>query len=115
MFCNECGHENRNDRKFCAECGAKLKDYTKPVENVVMPQDIALEKEKVRVRNKISKTCNITFWTLLIASILLIVPVFFVKDIFKIVFICCSCFCFLSMIITLLVKKALLKNINKAD
>ena len=31
MFCNQCGEENRNDRKFCSNCGAKLRDYTKNI------------------------------------------------------------------------------------
>lgn len=42
MFCNQCGEENRNDRKFCANCGAPLKDYTKQPtqEELLMPQDV---------------------------------------------------------------------------
>ena len=55
MFCNQCGKENRNDRKFCMECGAKLKDYTKPVENPILITDISNKQEEVVKRNKFNK------------------------------------------------------------
>lgn len=115
MFCNECGHENRNDRKFCSECGSKLRDYTKPVENLVMPQEIEAAKENVRRKNKVSKTCNIIFWFLFALSILLIVPIFFVENTLKIVLVCSSVLSFIGMIIALIVKKALLIKINKGN
>lgn len=47
MYCNQCGEENRNDRKFCTNCGAQLRDYTKPKQNLIMPDDlIATNKAK---------------------------------------------------------------------
>lgn len=115
MYCNECGHENRNDRKFCAECGSKLKDYTKPVENVVMPEEIEKEKEAVEKRNKTSKICNILIWIFCALSIMLLIPILFVNNTFKIVFACLACACFVGMIATFVVKKALLMQINKAE
>ncbi|MBO5954560.1 MAG: zinc-ribbon domain-containing protein [Clostridia bacterium] len=116
MFCSECGHQNRNDRKFCSECGSKLQDYTKPVENVVMPEDIKKAKDVVNQRNKVSKVCNIIIWVFFALSILLLVPILFVKcNNLKIVFACSACVCFVGMIATFVVKKALLMKINKAE
>ena len=76
MFCNECGTENRNDRKFCTNCGAKLIDYTKPRENLVMPEDIEKEQQLVAKRNSLSKRFNIALALILLAAIALTVATF---------------------------------------
>ena len=55
MFCTECGEENRNDRKFCTNCGKPLRDYTKPRENLLMPEDIENAKENLIKKNKKKK------------------------------------------------------------
>ena len=64
MFCTECGEKNRNDRKFCTNCGKPLKDYTKPRENLLMPEDIEKAKENVKKQNKKKKT--LTFIAILL-------------------------------------------------
>lgn len=114
MFCNECGHENRNDRKFCSNCGTKLRDYTKKDTNLVMPEDIKKEQEQVKAKNHTSKVCNLVFWALFVLAISLIAPVLFVDKPLKVVFIVASCICFVGSIITYYIKKALLKKIKKA-
>ena len=59
MFCNQCGEDNRNDRKFCTNCGAPLRDYTKPRENLIMPEEIEQKKASVAHKNKVVKVFNI--------------------------------------------------------
>ncbi len=76
MFCNECGTENRNDRKFCTNCGAKLNDYTKPRENLVMPEDIEKEQTNIAKRNSLIKKFNIALAIILLAAIALTVITF---------------------------------------
>lgn len=80
MFCQECGEENRNDRKFCANCGAPLRDYTKPRENLVMPDDV----NNTHIKNlKIKKTnliFNIILGILLLIGILFLIVTFFTVD-----------------------------------
>jgi uncharacterized membrane protein YvbJ len=61
MFCTECGEKNRNDRKFCTNCGKPLKDYTKPRENLLMPEDIEKAKEDVKKQNKKKIILNVIF------------------------------------------------------
>ena len=68
MFCTECGTENRNDRKFCTNCGKPLRDYTKPRENLLMPEDITNAQENVKKKNACLKRLNIaTVISLIIA------------------------------------------------
>ncbi len=59
MFCSQCGQENRNDRKFCSNCGAPLKDYTKPAQNLIMPEDIIKQQTNIEKRNKVARGLNI--------------------------------------------------------
>lgn len=67
MFCNQCGEENRNDRKFCSNCGAALKDYTKQPtqEELLMPQDVIEANNKQKQGKK-------RFWIRHAISIVLI-------------------------------------------
>lgn len=65
MFCKECGANNRNDAKFCAECGAPMVDYTKERENLLMPEDIKNEQEinqSAKKKNKLSMVLYILSW-----------------------------------------------------
>ena len=76
MFCNECGTENRNDRKFCTNCGAKLIDYTKPRENLIMPEDIEKKQEIVAKRKSLNKRFNIALALIMLITITLTVATF---------------------------------------
>ena len=76
MFCNECGTENRNDRKFCTNCGAELIDYTKPRENLVMPEDVE-KKQEVAERKSLTKKFNIALALIMLVTIALAVAAFY--------------------------------------
>ncbi len=115
MFCSECGHENRNDRKFCAECGNKLKAYNEETkkEDLLMPVDIENEKFKVEKRNNINKVSSIIFWCIFVSAILLTIFSFIVKDEAKLALIIIASVCYISMLVVVIIKKSLLKRINK--
>lgn len=83
MFCNKCGAENRNDRKFCANCGAPLRDYTKPRENLIMPEEIERKQSIVQSRNKIRLACNILMCVLFVLGVAFTVLSFFVDESWK--------------------------------
>jgi len=76
MFCTECGEENRNDRKFCTNCGKPLKDYTKPKENLLMPEDINNAIEEVKKANKKKNTIIAIAISVTILAILCLVLCF---------------------------------------
>lgn len=81
MFCSQCGTENRNDRKFCSQCGAKLPDYTKPREDLVMPEEVnAKHAESVKIKQSI-RTLHISMWIMFVLGAVAIVVSFFFKDI----------------------------------
>ena len=80
MFCNECGTENRNDRKFCTNCGAQLIDYTKPRENLVMPEDVENKQKLIAKKNSLTKKFNIALTLILIAAISLASTAFCFAD-----------------------------------
>lgn len=80
MFCNECGTENRNDRKFCTNCGAALIDYTKPRENLIMPEDIEKKQEIVAKRKSLNKRFNIVLALIMLVTIALTVLAFYFKE-----------------------------------
>lgn len=69
MFCKECGEENRNDRKFCSNCGTELTDYTKPREDLIMPDEIKKEQEVVAHNSKVSNIFNIVVAIILTLAI----------------------------------------------
>lgn len=79
MFCNSCGHENRNDRKFCENCGEKLRDYTKPRENLIMPEEIEAKQNFIKKRNVIAKSFNISLAIILVLGIALLIMTFLFK------------------------------------
>ena len=98
MFCNQCGTENRNDRKFCMECGAKLKDYTKPVQNPIFPSDISTKQENVLKKKKFNKTMiYITISLLALAGIFVALSIFLTN--LKTTFLICATICFVLVLI----------------
>lgn len=70
MFCDQCGSENRNDRKFCSNCGSQLRDYTKPRENLIMPDEIQNEQNAIKKRNSVAMFFNIAMCIVLIGAII---------------------------------------------
>lgn len=85
MYCTQCGHQNRNDRKFCEECGAPLKDYTKPVENTINLSEIHEKKEIVKENNKSIKVLNIVSICMFVAAVILVVASYFTSDLVKLI------------------------------
>lgn len=77
MFCEECGEKNRNDRKFCTNCGAALRDYTKPKENLITPEEITEKQTKVAKTNKRTKVLITIGTILIIAGVICLVARFF--------------------------------------
>lgn len=79
MYCRECGTENRNDRKFCSNCGTPLKDYTKPAENLILPNEIEAKQESVKKKNKSTRILKM----LIIAFFVIAVILSFTSFLFK--------------------------------
>ena len=80
MFCKDCGEENRNDRKFCANCGAPLRDYTKPRENLIMPEDVNKAHTKKLKIKKTNLIFNVILGILLLVGIIFLITTFFVIE-----------------------------------
>ena len=80
MFCNECGTKNRNDRKFCTNCGAALIDYTKPKENLIMADDVKRKQEIVAKRKSLNKRFNIALALIMLTTIALTTLAFYFKE-----------------------------------
>ena len=83
MFCSNCGEENRNDRKFCANCGNPLKDYTKPTpkEDLLMTQDVIEANKKQAKTKKTLIVCRVlSFAMLILACACVIFSNFVFKD-----------------------------------
>ena len=59
MFCSECGFKNRNDRKFCQNCGTALHDYTKPKQNLIQPKELERAQAEVVEARQIKRAFNI--------------------------------------------------------
>lgn len=110
MFCNECGTENRNDRKFCSNCGASLIDYTKPRENLVMPEDVKKEQELVKKRNILTKRFNIALAIIMLVAIGLTISTFIVTGKIKFVI---GAIALLSCIIFLIVWRVKVVKVKK--
>ena len=87
MFCKNCGAENRNDSKFCMQCGAKLDDYTKPKQNLLMPDD-------VKIQNEIDRNKIIAKVLYYVGLVFIFCSLFFLK----IPFIIVSIVCFVAMV-----------------
>ena len=107
----QCGHENRNDRKFCEECGSPLRDYTKPRENLIMPNDIKNEQLTEK------KTKTVKIYTT-ICSIILVMAVIFTalsfcfKNELRKAFAIVSIVLFVAFFIVAAIKKRKVKKIN---
>lgn len=114
MFCNKCGSENRNDRKFCANCGAPLRDYTKPRENLIMPEEIAEKQKVVKKRNLMRLVTNIIMTLFLTVAAGLAIASFYVKNNLVNFFATASAICLVVVIVTYIVKRKIMKNLNKA-
>ena len=113
MFCNKCGKENRNDRKFCTNCGEPLRDYTKPRENLIMPQDIEREQQLVSKINKLAKIFNIIMAFVLLAAATLTVGTFFVPEKLRLVAGIASVSLFAIFLIVWFVKKVKINSLKK--
>jgi len=113
MFCNECGTENRNDRKFCTNCGAALVDYTKPRENLIMPEDIEKEQQNVAKRNSLSKKFNIALALILLAAIALAVTTFFVEGKLHLIISACAMVLCITFLIVWRIKVVKIKKLSK--
>lgn len=113
MFCNECGTENRNDRKFCQNCGANLIDYTKPRENLVMPEDVEKEQQIIAKRNSLTKKFNIALALIMLLAIGLTVATFLVTSKIKFIIGVCAFATCLIFIIVWRIKVVKIKKLNK--
>lgn len=114
MFCNKCGSENRNDRKFCTNCGAPLRDYTKPRENLIMPEEISNKQTAVAKINKLRLITNIIMTLFLIIAISFAIVSFYVKDNLILTFAILAFVCIVIVIVTYIIKVVLIKKFDKA-
>ena len=110
MFCTECGTENRNDRKFCTNCGKPLRDYTKPRENLLMPEDITKAQEKVKAKKALANAFNVAIVISLLLAVACAIAIFFTTEVAKTVFVCTSCVLFVLTLVFIIIKST---NINK--
>ena len=113
MFCNECGTENRNDRKFCTNCGASLIDYTKPRENLIMPEDIEKEQQLVAKRNSLTKKFNIALAIIMLIAIGLTTATFMFNGTLRLVLGAFAFACCIIFLIVWRIKIVKLKKISK--
>ena len=111
MFCGECGSKNRNNSKFCSNCGAKLPDYTKPKENLIMPEDIKKEQELIEKRKKVRKICNILLACFLTMAIIFTILTFFVSSALQLPFAIVSVIIYIAFFTVLIIKKKKLKKL----
>ena len=115
MFCNQCGEENRNDRKFCSSCGAQLRDYTKPRENLLMPDDIKKEQEYVKNKNHLIKVFYISMAIILLIAAVLTITSFFVPGNWKLITAIISTCFYIAFLIVWGVKRSKIKQLNNRE
>lgn len=116
MFCTNCGKENRNDRKFCVECGKALPDYTKPKENLIMPEEIAKKKEIVKASNKSLKIISVVMILIFLLGASALTVSFITKGVIQLVMIISSLALLLLLIGLWIVRGKInkkLSNLNK--
>ena len=113
MFCNECGTENRNDRKFCTNCGAPLIDYTKPRENLIMPEDVENKQEIVAKRKSLTKRFNLALSLIMLVVIALTVLAFYYKAKLRIIFGAGALVACLIFLLVWIIKVVKIKKLNK--
>lgn len=115
MYCNECGQNNRNDRKFCTNCGASLRDYTKPRENLIMPDEISAKQDKILKLNKINRIISIIMIFLLLGGISSIVATFFIKGLIQTILLGLCLVCFGIYIVLWIINFSITKRKNKTN
>lgn len=119
MFCRECGTENRNDRKFCSNCGAPLKDYTKPVENTIHPDEIKEKQQIVAKKNKANDVFMILSVSFLIVAIILSVISFVVGENLVMPILIIALICYFVALVLYIIKSAIYRHtknkLNKDD
>lgn len=115
MFCNECGENNRNDRKFCTNCGAPLRDYTKPRENLIMPEEIENKQIQVLKYGSIIKNLNISMFIFLGLAIGCTLASLFLRDIIQLVLIIGCWVSLLVYFVLMIIKNKLTKKKNNTN
>ncbi len=110
MYCEECGHNNNNGNKFCAECGKKLKDYTKTHENTIPVEDVKSVKVRIEKKNAVTKRFNIAIYFTLFAAIVLTVVSFLAKNTAQTIIISVGIGCYLLFFILAIIKRKLMKK-----
>lgn len=113
MFCNQCGEENRNDRKFCTNCGQPLRDYTKPRENLIMPEEIEEKQKVVHRKNNLSKIFSLILLGLQLIVVALLVVSFLVKEPADIICLIVGLGVEFISVVLLIVKNRLIKKANQ--
>lgn len=112
MHCYNCGAENRNDRRFCTECGAKLKSYTNPDQVIANERDWVEEKPaKKRLFNKIVIILEVILFV--IAAIFAVLAIVLTN--FKFPFLITSAVCFGVILLLALVDAIVNAIINKKN
>ncbi len=116
MFCENCGQENRNDRKFCTNCGASLRDYTKPKTNLVMSEDLVNKNREIKCLKARANTLTVLLLLLFAGVVGCLVATFFVVEQVKFWLvvaglICCGVFAILKLAKNIVVRK--LNNAKK--
>ena len=112
MFCENCGAENRNDRKFCSNCGSPLRDYTKPKENLIMSNEVEQEQKKVRMRNHIKNVSTILMCVFFVCAVALTIVSFFIKNFAFWVIIGLAFAFYIALLITFIIRSAKLKRLK---
>ena len=107
MFCNQCGEENRNDRKFCLNCGAPLKDYTKPVENTINPEEIEEKQKIVEKKNKVNDILKILSISFVVVAIILSILSFAAGDNFVMPILIIALICYFVSLVLYITKSAM--------
>lgn len=110
MFCENCGQENRNDRKFCTNCGASLRDYTKEKTDLVMPEDVVNNNRKIKNLKGRANFLTVLIILLFVGIVGTLVATFFVAETVKFwlvvaSLICCGLFAVVSLAKNLVAKK----------
>lgn len=120
MFCKNCGEENRNDRKFCANCGTPLKDYTAPVEKeeLLMPEDVEranIKAKKHKSHYMVRQILGFVCLALALVGVLLTYLVFKEKTIKLIIISISIVLCLTYLILSLFNAKAIKEVENEKD
>ena len=113
MYCTECGHKNRNDRKFCENCGATLHDYTKEKTDLIYPEEIASKQKNVETQHKLRFSFNVAIYAVLAFAILFTILSFLVSNSAKLPIIIIAIVLFFVLLLIDIAKIVTLKKIDK--